>query len=84
MKSGEYCVFCISTIKSAKRFTKTLSSYHNNGRKHNSGKRSQKNLFSVHQPKDESLKHETEFIIKSNKSLAENKTKNEIEQLLLK
>ena len=33
---------------------------------------------------DENLKHEIKFIIKSNKSLAENKTKNEIEQLLLK
>ena len=30
------------------------------------------------------LKHETEFIIKSNESLVENKIKNEIEQLLLK
>ena len=32
-------------------------------------------------PKDvyENLKHEIEFIIKSNESLAENKTKNEIE-----
>ena len=37
-------------------------------------------------PKDaeENLKHEMEFIIKSNESLAENKIKNEIEQLLLK
>ena len=33
---------------------------------------------------DENLKHETEFIIKSSESLAENKIKNEIEQLLLK
>ena len=33
---------------------------------------------------DENLKHEIEFIIKSNESLAENKIKNEIEQLLLK
>ena len=33
---------------------------------------------------DENLKHEIEFVIKSNKSLAENKIKNEIEQLLLK
>ena len=33
---------------------------------------------------DENLKYETEFIIKSNESLAENKIKNEIEQLLLK
>ena len=31
---------------------------------------------------DENLKHEIEFIIKSNESLAENKIKNEIEQLL--
>ena len=33
---------------------------------------------------DENLKHETEFIIKSNRPLAGNKIKNEIEQLLLK
>ena len=33
---------------------------------------------------DENLKHEIEFIIKSNESLAENEIKNEIEQLLLK
>ena len=33
---------------------------------------------------DENFKYETEFIIKSNESLAENKIKNEIEQLLLK
>ena len=33
---------------------------------------------------DENLKHEIEFIIKSNESFAENKIKNEIEQLLLK
>ena len=32
----------------------------------------------------DNLKHETEFIIKSNESLVENKIKNEIEQLLLK
>ena len=32
----------------------------------------------------ENLKHEIEFIIKSNESLDENKIKNEIEQLLLK
>ena len=32
----------------------------------------------------ENLKHETEFIMKSNEPLAENKIKNEIEQLLLK
>ena len=33
---------------------------------------------------DENLKQETEFISKSNKSLAENKIKNQIEQILLK
>ena len=33
---------------------------------------------------DENFKHEIEFIIKSNESSAESKTKNEIEQLLLK
>ena len=33
---------------------------------------------------DESLKHEIEFIIKSNESLTENKIKQETEQLLLK
>ena len=33
---------------------------------------------------EENLKHETEFIIKSNESLAENKIKNQIEQLLSK
>ena len=33
---------------------------------------------------DENLKHEIELIIKRNESLAENKTKNKIEQWLLK
>ena len=33
---------------------------------------------------DENLRHELEFIIESNESLAENKVKNKIEQLLLK
>ena len=33
---------------------------------------------------DENLKYKIEFIIKSNESLAENKLKNEIEQLLSK
>ena len=49
--------------------------------------RDPKNLcFSFGLPKDidESLKHEIEFIIKSSKSLAENKIKIEIEELLLK
>ena len=33
---------------------------------------------------NENLKHEIEFIIKSNESLSENKIKNEIEKCLLK
>ena len=33
---------------------------------------------------DENLKHQIEFLIKSNKSLVENKIKNDIEQLLSK
>ena len=38
--------------------------------------------FNFDWPKDvdENMKHETEFIIKNNQSLAENKIKNEIEQ----
>ena len=42
--------------------------------------------FKFHWSKDvdENLKHRTEFIIKSNESLAENKRKNKIEQLSLK
>ena len=33
---------------------------------------------------DQNLKHKIEFFIKSNESLARNKIKNEIEQLMLK
>ena len=42
--------------------------------------------FNFNWPKgvDENLKHEVEFIIKSNESLAKNKIKNETEQLLFK
>ena len=41
--------------------------------------------FNFDWPKDvdENLKHQIEFMIKSNESLAKNKIKNEIEQLLL-
>ena len=43
-------------------------------------------FFNFEWPKyvSENLKDEIEFIIKTNESLAENKIKNEIEQLLLK
>ena len=42
--------------------------------------------FNFYWPKDfdENLKHEIEFIIKNNEILAENKIKNNIEQLLFK
>ena len=42
--------------------------------------------FYFYWPKDvdKNLKHEIEYIIKSNESLAENKIKNKMEQLLLK
>ena len=42
--------------------------------------------FNFDRPKDvdENLKHDIEFIIKSNESLAENKLKSKIEKLLLK
>ena len=45
-----------------------------------------KNFLDKFWPKNayQDLKHETQFIIESNKSLAENKTKNQIEQILLK
>ena len=42
--------------------------------------------FNFNWPKDvdENSKHKIEFILKSNESLAENKIRNKIEQLLLK
>ena len=39
--------------------------------------------FDLTKDVDENLKHEFEFAIKSNESLAENEIKNDIEQLLL-
>ena len=43
-------------------------------------------FFNFDWPKDvdENLKYEFEFMVKRNESLAENKIKNQIEQLLLK
>ena len=40
--------------------------------------------FDLSKDVDKNLKHEIQFIIKSNESLAENKIKNETEQLLSK
>ena len=58
----------------------------NHERKYDCDKSSQEFFFNFDWPKyvSENLKHEIEFIIKTNESLAENKIKNEIEQLLLK
>ena len=39
--------------------------------------------FDLSKNDDENLKHEFEFAVKNNESLAENKIKNDIEQLLL-
>ena len=64
----------------------TKNVYNNHGRKYDCNKRSQNVCFSFDWPKDvdKNLKHKIEFIIKSNKSLAENKTKNDIEKFFLK
>ena len=87
MKSGKHYIFCISIIKSLKKFiTIYLNHYYN----------TEENMIVIRDPKtfyfnfnwpkdvDENMKHDIEFIIKSNESLAENKIKNETEQLLLK
>ena len=55
------------------------------GRTYDYDKTSQNILcFDLPKDVDYDLKHEIEFIIKSNKSLAEKKIENETEQLLLK
>ena len=64
---------------------KIIKKVHNNLAKSNHGKKKTFH-FGSDWPKDvdENLKHKIEFIVKSNESLAENKIKNEIEQLLSK
>ena len=64
-------------MKSTKKFTITSSSHHSNGRKYDCHKRFQNFLFYFDWPKNaaEILKYKTDFIIKSNESSAENKTK---------
>ena len=86
MRSYKYYIFCISIIELLIHFTTIQSSYYNQGRKYDYNKRSQNFFFNFDLQKyvDEYLKHETEIIVKSNESLAENKIKNEIEQVLLK
>ena len=46
MKSDKYYIFCISTIKSLKKFTTIESSHYNNGKKYDCDKTSQNVLFS--------------------------------------
>ena len=61
--------------------------YNNNGRKYIVIIREPKTFyfdFDLHKDLDKNLKHKTEFIIKRNISLPENKIKNKIEQLLSK
>ena len=86
MKLDKYNIICISILKSLKKFTTIWSSHYNRGWKYDSDKRSQNFCFNFDWPKDvdKNLKHEIEFIIKSNESLADNKIKSEIEQLLSK
>ena len=83
MKSYKYYIFCISVIKSPKKFNQAIIIM-------------EENIIVIRDPKtfcfnldwpkdvDENVKQKTEFIIKSIYSLAVNKMKNEIEQLLLK
>ena len=71
MKSGKYYIYCINTIKSSKTFSKIWSSHYNNWKKYGCDKRT----LDLHKDVDTNLKHEIEFIIKSNEPLAENKIK---------
>ena len=84
MKFDKYYIFCISIIKSLKKFTKIWSRHYNYG----------KNMiliwdlktfcFNFHWPKevDENLKRKIEFMIKSNESLAGNKIKTRLHNYL--
>ena len=80
MKFDKYNIFCISIVKSPKKFTTIKSSHYNNERTHDYDKRFQTFYFYFYCSKDvdENLKHEIESNIKSYESLAENKIKNEI------
>ena len=86
MKSNKYCIFFISIKnhqKSLQQFNEVIIII-------------EENMIAIRDPKtfsfnfdwskyvNENLKREIEFIIKCNEYLAENKIKNETEQLLLK
>ena len=84
MESSKYCIFCISIIKSLKKLATISTSHYKHGRKDDCNKRSQTFCFNFNWSKyiDEDLKHDIEFILRSNASLAENKINNDIEQSL--
>ena len=85
MQSEKYCIYFINTIKSPKKFTTVQSGHCNSGRKYDCNKPKTFYFdYAWDKNVDDNLKHEIEFIIKSNESLAENIMKNEIEQLLSK
>ena len=86
MKSDKYCIFCIKTTKSLKKFATIYSSRYNHGRNMIVIRDLKAFYFNFHWAKDvnENLKREIKFIIQNNESLAENKIKKHIEQLLLK
>ena len=60
-----------------------MEKHYNHERKYDCNERSQKFYFGFDWPKDVN-KNKIEFTIKTNKSLAENKIKSKIEQLLSK
>ena len=86
MKSDKYYLFCISMIKSPKKLHQLYEVIII----------MEENMIVIRHPKtfcfnfdwpknfDENLKHEAEFVIKSNESLAEIIINNQIDQLLLK
>ena len=86
MKLDKYYIFCISIIKSLKKFTTIWSRHYNHGKIMIVIWDLKTFCFNFHWPKevDENLKRKIEFMIKSNESLAENKIKNKIKQLLPK
>ena len=81
MKSDKYYIFCISITKSLKKFNQVMLIKEENM---NVIRDPKTFSFNFDWPKyvDENLKHKIEFVIKKNESLAENKIKNKIEQLL--
>ena len=74
MKSEKYYIFCISIIKSLKKFNQVIIIMKENTTVIRDPKTFCCN-FDWSKDVDENLKHEIDFIIKSNESLAKNKKK---------